>query len=440
MALSGQAIFVLCIMVVVIIAFCSGKVNFAIVALCLPVILQGSGILTAAEAWAGFSNSGVLIFVPLFMLGALLKKSSFMFRLKRLVKKFSKTRGAKTKILFVYGVSAFLLANFMNATACVVIMAPLIATTASLCGSSKREMSKWVADIATCTRRCAPFGMVLAVAGKENALFEAAGVPYRLNTLDPLWAKLPVSFVWFFFMVFIGIRFYKHLNTLTDEDIAASVEEIDPTERGTTLTPAQDKLAYCIFAAGILSMLIGPMVTDIPMLVWGFGFALFAVIINLVTARECLNNMVWLSILIAACMIPLTTALTKTGAQDALGQVVSFLLAGRINIYAIIALFYGLTALSSSVLADTASINIFLALGITACAGLGIDPRPVTMAIEVAALTSILTPMASTQQAVVFGECKFKMGEFVRASIIPLVVYFVIYMLYQPIYLQYVLK
>ena len=437
----NSAIFVLLLMLAMIIAFASGKFNFAIIAMCLPVILQGSGILNAAQAWAGFSNTGVLLFVPLFMLGAILKKSSFMFRLKKLIRKMGQTRGAELKILAIFGVISILLANFMNATAAIALMAPMIAAVASDAGLSRRGIAKWTSDLACASRSMLPFGAALATYATQNALLEAANATQRFSVLDPILARAPFVLVWAVFMILVGYKLF-YTKWTGDDPVelskAAAVE--DESGTGTALTPGKDKLAYFLFFGGCLAMLIGPMVTKIPILVWAYAFALAGVFCNVVTPRECLEGQVWISILLAACTIPLTTAITVTGAQDYIAAAVNFVMGGNSNIYVLTAIFFLFAMVTTQFMNDIASSQIYLALGIAACVGLNLDPRPVMMAIGIGALTSMWTPMANSGQALNFGSGGYKMGEYFRASFIPSMVYFALFMAYQPIYMNFILK
>lgn len=440
----SPAIFVLLLMVAMIVAFASGKFNFAIIALCIPVVLQASGILTAAEAWAGFSNTGVLLFVPLFMLGAVLKKSSFLHHLKKLIRKLGQTRGAKLKILLLFGVCAVLLANFMNATAAIAMMAPLILALSSESKEfSRRGMTKFCADISCATRSILPFGSTLGAYLTANALLEASGTTYRFNILDPLMAKMPFVLIWFAFMVLFGYRFYLKKWTGDDPaelEMATVTEKEDPNDRGTTLTPLQDKLAYIIFFGGVAAMLFGTLFTKIPILIWAFIFALSAVFLNIVTPRECLNGMVWISILLAAGTIPLTTAITKSGANEYIAAAVNFVLGGNTNIYVMTAIFYLFSSITTQFMNDIASSQIYYALALAACVGLGIDPRPIYMAITIGALCSVCTPMANSGQALAYGTGGYKFWEYCKPGIVSWIAYFVLFMLYQPIYMNFILK
>ena len=97
-----QDILTLLILLLVVIAFASGKFRFGQVAICIPVIFMLTGILTSSEAWAGFSNTGVIIFVPLFTLGAILRKSSCLYYLKNFARKLGRSKGGEIKIFAIF--------------------------------------------------------------------------------------------------------------------------------------------------------------------------------------------------------------------------------------------------------------------------------------------------------------------------------------------------
>ncbi len=438
----NPAIFVLMLMFGMIIAFASGKFNFAVVALCIPVILQGTGILTAAQAWSGFSNTGVLLFVPLFMLGAILKKSSFMFHLRKFIRKLGQTRGADIKILAVFGLISVLLCNFMNATAGIALMAPMIASVAADAKLPRRGLSKWTADLSCACRQMLPFGTVLAVYATNNALLEAGGATERFQLMDPVLARLPFILVWIVFMVIVGYKMFYSKWSGEDPVEAAQIaqEAIESTEeRGTALTPTQDKIAYFLFFGSVAAMLFGPMFTKIPILVWAFGFALAGIFLGIITPKECLDNQVWISILLTAGTIPLTTAITETGAQEYIASAVKFLTGGTTNLYVLTAIFFLIPMITTQFMNDIASSQIYYAIGIAACVGLGMDPRPVMMAIGIGALASMWTPMANSGQALNFGSGGYTMGNYFKASFLPSMVYFLLFMLYQPIYINFIL-
>lgn len=57
---------------------------------------------------------------------------------------------------------------------------------------------------------------------------------------------------------------------------------------------------------------------------------------------------------------------------------------------------------------DIAASQIYYALALAACVGLGVDPRPAYMAINIGALCSVCTPMANSGQALAYGTGGYK--------------------------------
>lgn len=171
-----QDILTLLILLLVVVTFASGKFRFGQVAICIPVIFMLTGILTSEEAWAGFSNTGVIIFVPLFTLGAILRKSSCLYHLKNFARRLGQSRGGEIKIFAVFALIAVLLTNFMNATAAVTMMIPLIAAASKEVNVDRRALNKFSSDIASTTRFVLPLGSTLGQYLTYNAILEAAEI------------------------------------------------------------------------------------------------------------------------------------------------------------------------------------------------------------------------------------------------------------------------
>lgn len=72
----------LAIIVIMTISFLTEILPLGFTALMVPVLLQGSGLLTGKEAWAGFSNSTVITWIGLFIIGGVFAKTSLPVKSK----------------------------------------------------------------------------------------------------------------------------------------------------------------------------------------------------------------------------------------------------------------------------------------------------------------------------------------------------------------------
>ena len=428
-----QDILTLLILHLVVVTFASGKFRFGQVAICIPVIFMLTGILTSEEAWAGFSNTGVIIFVPLFTLGAILRKSSCLYHLKNFARRLGQSRGGEIKIFAVFALIAVLLTNFMNATAAVTMMIPLIAAASKEVNVDRRALNKFSSDIASTTRFVLPLGSTLGQYLTYNAILEAAGAEQRFGIFDVLIMKTPICLAWVLVLIFVGRKFYK-LNYKNPDPYKLEVlADESGNELPTTLSPAKDKLAYVLFFGGMLLMVAGTMTTKIPIIIWAFLPAIIGVYAGIITYKDAINAMDWDTILLVAGTMPLTTAITKTGADAYIAGACRALLFGNTSLIAVGAVMFLMPLIVTQFMSDTATANIFQALGVAIGMQVGIDPRILICAANIAGLASMATPMASGQAALSYNTGGYTMGEYCKTSLISLFALFIIYMLWMPI-------
>lgn len=78
----------LIILACTIIAFLSGKLSFSIISAGIMISLIVTGVMKPAEAFAGFTNTNVVMFVAMFVIGAAITKTSLLDKAQNLVKKY----------------------------------------------------------------------------------------------------------------------------------------------------------------------------------------------------------------------------------------------------------------------------------------------------------------------------------------------------------------
>ena len=70
------------------VSFFTEILPLAFTALLVPVALQATGILNATQAWSGFSNTTIITWIGLFIVGAMFAKTSVTYQIKRFVAKY----------------------------------------------------------------------------------------------------------------------------------------------------------------------------------------------------------------------------------------------------------------------------------------------------------------------------------------------------------------
>lgn len=139
----------LVILLVTIIAFVSGKVPFSVISTGIILALILTGIKTPAEAFGGFINTNVVMFVAMFVIGAGLTKTPLIDKAQSLVIRY---KDNMRMLIFLSCVAGAFLGAITSATATAAIMIPLLVGIANDIGVSRSKLlypSMACANIAT---------------------------------------------------------------------------------------------------------------------------------------------------------------------------------------------------------------------------------------------------------------------------------------------------
>lgn len=183
---------------------------------------------------------------------------------------------------------------------------------------------------------------------------------------------------------------------------------------------------YMVTAGVIMVLMLLAMTLEIVPPVLAVLLAACALVISgCVTMSEAYSAMNWGSIVLLAGMLPLATALQKTGGIAYLAQQLVALL-GASGPWVVMLGIFLVTALCSQFMANTAAAVLVSPLALQAALSLGISPYPIMMAVAVGASTAFATPMASVTNTLVLGpggyrfEDYFKLGGTLQLIFIPL--------------------
>jgi len=133
------------------------------------------------------------------------------------------------------------------------------------------------------------------------------------------------------------------------------------------------------------------------------------IVLRVLTVQQAYRRISWTTVLLVAGIIPLSTAIRTSGA----GELVAEVLVGAVRdagpLMLLVALF-GLTVAFGQMISNTATALIVIPIAVSAAAQLGVSPRPVLMAVCVAAAASFLTPVATPANMMVMGPAGYRFG------------------------------
>ncbi len=188
-------------------------------------------------------------------------------------------------------------------------------------------------------------------------------------------------------------------------NLPREMDEVAPTR-----SRAPWALAIMLGMLALMTFNIVPSVTAVLLAALAMGAT------GCITMKNAYNAINWQSLVLIAGMLPMATALEKTGGLELIvnGLVASL---GELGPTALMAGLFVLTSVFSQFISNTATTVLVAPIAIGAAAGLGISPYPLLMTVALAASTAFATPVASPVNTLVLGPGGYRFNDFVKVGV-----------------------
>jgi len=157
------------------------------------------------------------------------------------------------------------------------------------------------------------------------------------------------------------------------------------------------------------------------------------ILTRVVTIYQAYRSISWTTVVLVAGMIPLSTAVTQSGAADDLAQLLVDVV-GDAGPYALLLGLFVLTALFGQLISNMATALIMIPIAITAAGDMGISVRPVLMTLTIAAAAAFLTPVATPVNLMVMGPGGYQFGDYKNLGIPMLLLFMAAAVLLVPVF------
>jgi di/tricarboxylate transporter len=187
-------------------------------------------------------------------------------------------------------------------------------------------------------------------------------------------------------------------------------------------------------AIAILALLVILLATGVvPPAIAGLICACATVLARVLTLPQAYKGIDWNTCILIGGMIPLSTAMTKTGAADLMADTLLGVI-GDGGPFALLAGLFVLTAILGQLISNTATALILVPIAVAAAIEIGISPRSVLMSLTVAAGASFLTPVATPSNLMVMGPGGYRFGDYWKFGLPCLLWFFVVAVFFVPLY------
>lgn len=149
--------------------------------------------------------------------------------------------------------------------------------------------------------------------------------------------------------------------------------------------------------------------------------------------HQAYRSISWTTVILVAGMIPLSTAVSQSGAADDIAEVL-IAVVGDLGPYVLLLGLFLITAVFGQLISNMATALIMIPIAVTAAVDLGISVRPVLMALTVAAAASFLTPVATPANLMVMGPGGYQFGDYWKLGLPMLLIFMAAAVLLVPVF------
>ena len=391
------------------IALLSGKLSYGVVGATIISLLIITGVLDVSEALAGFSNTNVAIMLCMMVLSGALMKTSLVEHIVGLVRNVGHSERA---LIAGFGLIAAAMSQFMNAFVAVACLLPLITGLCQQLNIKRTKVIYPVMVIALTWIFLFPVGMGASTIAQMNGYLESFGSEFRFNMMDMTIGRLPGVILNTLFCIFILPR------VCPDKPSVEFRDDLGREVAKSTLSKPREILCYIIAVAMVALMIlagaIGIQVYTVA-IVGASALTLFGIL----SEKEAFQSINFGMVFFFAAILPLSTALTKTGASDVIADAIITILGGSTNPWLISTVFVLVCFVATQFLSNTGCVQVFTPLALMVCVQLNMNPVGIMSLVNIGCCASYLTPMANPGIPLTMSAGGYSLKDCIKIGILP---------------------
>jgi di/tricarboxylate transporter len=215
---------------------------------------------------------------------------------------------------------------------------------------------------------------------------------------------------------------------LADPDVVV-VDTPDLVRRQAVPLGPGAKRAIAVLAAMVLLLATG----SIPPAAAGLLAAGAIVVTGVLSIEQAYRGIAWTTVILVAGMIPLSTAMTTTGAADQLADGLVDLV-GDAGPRALLLGLVVLVLLLGQLISNMATALIVIPIAVSAATELDVSPKPLLVGVAVAAAAAFLTPVATPANLMVMGPGGYRFGDYWKLGLPLLALFGAVAVLLVPVF------
>ena len=406
------AIITLCVLGVAAFLFITELIPLAVTAMAACTALGILGVLPSKAVYAGMSNSTVVLFGGMFVIGAAMFKTGLAEAIGVAVVKKAGTN--EIPLMAAIMTVTIILSAVSSNTGTVACLMPVII---GICSVAKLPVSKQLMPLAIAAN---VGGTITMIGTPPNVIvtgaLTAAGLP-TFGFFEFAWIGIPLSLVITIYTLFIGRHMIaaKSAGAMDEEAIKAAKEEAGASGDDAPKSKTKMWISGLILIGVVLCMALD--LKTVPLHTAAVTGAILCVITGCLKEKEAYAGIDWVTIFLFAGMLSVATAMEKTGAGKLIADSVVSMMGTNPNPYVLTAVLFLISNVLTQFMSNTASAALLAPIGISIAQSIGADPKPVLMALGIAASCAFATPMATPPNTLVLGPGGFSFNDYAKVGV-----------------------
>lgn len=403
-----------------IVMFVLEKIPLALTSMIVCIALVVTGVLSIEEAFEGFIDTNVILFVAMFIVGGALFETGMANKLGGIVTKFAKTeRQLIVTIMVVVGA----MSGFLSNTGTAAVLIPVVIGIAAKSGYSRSKLLMPLVFAA------AMGGNISLIGAPGNLIAQAALQDIGLNFAFFDYGKIGLP------MLVAGILFFATIGykLLPDKPSVKTETTFDEEVDYSNVPTWKQYLALVILVLTILAMIFEDVIGINLAISGGIG-AILLILTGVISEKQAIRSIDMQTIFLFGGTLSLAKALEVTGAGEKIAEVVIGMIGDNASPFLLLVVVFVLACVMTNFMSNTATTALLVPISISIAQGMGADPSAVVMATVIGGSCAYATPIGMPANTMVLAPGGYKFTDYVKAGLPLILVSTVVSLILLPVF------
>jgi anion transporter len=411
------------ILIVAAILFLTEAIPLVATAMLVPFLLVIFQIATFGEAFSGFSDQWVLLFLFMFIIGDSLFQVGVADKIGHSIIRVAKNN--ETRLIVYVMIVSGIMSAFLSNTGTAACLLPIMMAISKSSGIS---IKKLLIPMAFATSLG---GAMTLIGTPPNGIVQSAytGAGGAFTFFDFGKVSIFIFIIGIIFMVTIGRKILAKIDQQSSAKEKKELADINQVKPEITYDRKKAPIAIATFVLVILFMVMSPLwknfapslapfFKSIPLVSYAVLGAVVILAAKVVTVKQAFKAVDWTTIFLFAGMLSMKPALINSGAAEFIGKGI---IQGTSGIginpnYAVLVSLIIVSVIVTNFMSNTATAALFAPIALEVGVLLGCSPAPLLMGVGLATSACFLTPVATPPNTLVLGPGRYTFMDYVKSG------------------------